>query len=342
VNLFDLPDSTVSAALARGVPAFLLVNPIEYHGPHLSLRNDSLVSSGIAEDLHAYLKARSSDPEDFPFLPTRDLDVGVEPTKGPGSEPVSYFAVRKKVLDACRELRRLGARKVVVVTFHGSPLHAYALEAGVSWLERHDIRAFSVMSLLLRELLHADGSRYLEAYAGVEASRRESLARDVASDFHGGYFETSVALHYAPESVRAFYTRVPDCPPFGMPSLVSALVARLERLGLAAAAREISLVARGASWMALRPFPGYTGAPSLASPEAGRVFARLMLELFGPAVMRVLAGAEKSPSPPLPWVRWITLYGLIGVPTPESAMATFPDLSLAAERAIDGAHVEPA
>ncbi len=95
VKLFD-DDSFASAALARGVPAFVLVNPIEYHGPHLSLRNDHLVSMGLAKDLHAFLRARSGERDDglFPFLPTRDLDVGVEPASGPGSVPVSFAKPR--------------------------------------------------------------------------------------------------------------------------------------------------------------------------------------------------------------------------------------------------------
>ncbi len=321
-------ESLASAALARGVPAFLLVNPIEYHGPHLSLRNDHLVSVGIARDLHAYLRDRSGEPaDDFPLLVTRDLDVGVEPTAGPGSVFVSYAEVKRTVIEACRELRRLGAQKVVLVTFHGSPIHAFALEAGVSWLRRHGIVAFSPMNLLLNELIEADGARYGEAYAHVrDDAKRNAMQAGVASDFHGGFFETSLALHYAKSSVRAFYTRVPDCPPFGESKLLDTLLALVSRAGFAARAREISLVFRGASWMALRPFPGYTGAPSLASEAAGAAFAKLLLELYGPAAEDVLSGGAESPAPPLGWVRFVTLYGRVGVPTPASAMMKFPHL----------------
>ncbi len=344
MKLFD-DDSLASAALARGVPAFLLVNPMEYHGPHLSLRNDHLVSVGIARDLHAYLRAHTADLHDdaFPFLMTRDLDVGVEPTSGPGSVHVPFAKVRTEVIRACRELRRLGARKVVLVTFHGSPLHAFALEAGVEWLTRHGIVAFSPMNLLLRELMFADGARYAEAYEGIPANDRATMLADVASDFHGGFFETSLALHYAQSSVRAFYTDVPDCPPFPEPKLVTRVLGLLERIGFRDVAREISLVVRGASWMALRPFPGYTGAPRYASVEAGAVFAKLLLGLYGPAAEDVLSGGASSPTPPLGWVRYLTLYGRLGVPTPPSAMMTFPGLGQAEAPPAEGhAHATPA
>jgi len=347
VQLFD-DRSLARAALGRGVPAFLLVNPIEYHGPHLSLRNDHLVSVGVARDLHAELRRRvglAGAPEEaYRLLLTRDLDVGVEPAPGPGSEPVDYFEVRRAVLDACRELAALGASRVVLVTFHGSPLHAYALEAGVRWLRRRGVRAISPMGELLWELLAAEspegaaGSRYAEAYAHLPAERARALMADIASDFHGGFFETSLALHYAPESVRAFYTELPDCAPFAGPRLVARGVARLRGLGARARVRaeEVSLVARGAAWLSLRPFPGYTGAPSLATPAAGRVFARELTARFGDAAEAALHRGEAPRPPPLGWLRWATLFGRVGVHAGPGDMLRFDHLATEGGRARDG------
>lgn len=331
----DLP--LARAALGRGVPAYLLVNPIEYHGPHLSLRNDHLVSVGVARDLHAELRRRAglagASEEVSPLLMTRDLDVGVEPAPGPGSQPVDYFAVRGAVLEACRELAALGASRVVLVTFHGSPLHAFALEEGARWLRRRGVRAVSPMGELLRELLAAEspgaaGDRYAEAYAHLPPERARALMADIASDFHGGFFETSLALHYAPESVRAFYTELPDCAPFAGPRLVARGVAGLRGLGARARARaeEVSLVARGAAWLSLRPFPGYTGAPSLATPAAGRVFARELTALFGDAAEAALYRGESPRPPPLGWLRWATLFGRVGVHAGPGDMLRFDHL----------------
>lgn len=52
--LFEEPASA-KAAFSSGAPVYLPVNPIEYHGPHLSLLNDHLISVGLAGDLHAEL-----------------------------------------------------------------------------------------------------------------------------------------------------------------------------------------------------------------------------------------------------------------------------------------------
>lgn len=343
--------SLARTALARGVPAFLLVNPIEYHGPHLSLRNDHLVSLGVAGELHAELRRHAgltaAPKEAYPLLVTRDLDVGVEPAPGPGSVPVDYFAVRSAVLAACRELVSLGASRVVLMTFHGSPLHAFALDAGVRWLLRRGVRAVSPMSELLRVLLAAESAddaataRYAEAYALLPPDRARAMRADLGSDFHAGFFETSLALHYAPSSVHACYKQLPDCAPFAGPRVVAAGLAGLRGFGARARVRaqEVSLVARGAAWLSLRPFPGYTGAPSLATPEAGRVFARELNALFGEVVASALLRGEPQAPPPLGWLRWVTLFGRLGVHAGPGDMLRFgaPGEDPAALASDDGA-----
>ena len=37
----SMPHAEAREALATGAPVFLCVNPVEYHGPHLSLRQDN-------------------------------------------------------------------------------------------------------------------------------------------------------------------------------------------------------------------------------------------------------------------------------------------------------------
>src|SRR5207249_3028418 len=80
-RLFDLPLAGVRDALASGAPVYVPVNPLEYHGPHLPLRNDAMVTAGLVRDVHARLAAAHSD---WPLLVANDLDAGVEPVPGPG------------------------------------------------------------------------------------------------------------------------------------------------------------------------------------------------------------------------------------------------------------------
>src|SRR5205807_1521461 len=73
ISIFDLPHQDAQRLARSGAPVYLTVNPVEYHGPHLSLHNDRLVSTGIVRDLHERLRAR----HDWPLLLGGDLEVGV-------------------------------------------------------------------------------------------------------------------------------------------------------------------------------------------------------------------------------------------------------------------------
>ena len=110
--MLPLLDQSHREALRRvrsGATVYLSVNPVEFHGPHLSLHNDRLVSEGLIRDLHARL-----EPEQ-PLLVGADLEVGVDPCPGPGSRHTPFTVVRRLVLDACRGLAELGA----AFTAHG-------------------------------------------------------------------------------------------------------------------------------------------------------------------------------------------------------------------------------
>lgn len=320
--------SALRKKLLRGAPVYLPVNPIEYHGPHLSLRNDHLVSVGLARDLHAALDALHGSA---PFLLARELDVGVDPAPGPGSIAVPFREVVRRVEEACRWLARHGARRVVLMTFHGSPLHAIALEAGVRLLGKMHVKAFSPLNLVMRELLALGqdpdgdaGARFAAAFDDVEdEAQRAEMRRALPQDFHGGFFETSVALHYAPGTVRPMHRTLPPCPPFS-PDARAAGAARLaSRLGLDTLAGELGLVADGLAWYALRPFPGYTGCPHLASARAGRVFAREIVAAYADAARGVLYGDEPSPRPILRWLPLASLGGRVGPAVPVSDVQRF-------------------
>src|SRR5205823_11999767 len=195
IPLFDLPHAEARALLAGGMPVYLPVNPVEYHGPHLSLHNDALISAGLIGDLHRAI----SDGQGWPLVVAASLELGVDPCPGPGTRDTPYGEVREIVIETCQALADLGARRVVLMTFHGSPLHALALEAGVRALEGRGLQAISPMNLLLQALLGIETEPYAEALAHIDdpAERRRMLA-GLVHDFHAGFAETSLSLHYAP------------------------------------------------------------------------------------------------------------------------------------------------
>ena len=92
-DLLDQPHRRATTLLSSGAPVYLLVNPVEYHGPHLSLHNDGLLSRALVAQLHE----RFQRDHDWPLLQAADLELGFEPVSGPGSRHSSFATVRDQV-----------------------------------------------------------------------------------------------------------------------------------------------------------------------------------------------------------------------------------------------------
>ncbi len=315
VNLLDVSHSEAERLVATGAPVYLTVNPVEYHGPHLSLHNDRLVSRGLLRDLHARLQKRHPD---WPLLIADDLEIGVEPCPGIGSRHTSFGTACELVREACRALAELGAQRVVLMTFHGAPLHNLALEEGVELLTQNGVRAVSPFNWVLREQLSLDGNRHAAALAHVtDEAERAIMLRDLKFDFHAGFFETSMALYYAPDSVAPTYRELPPCPAItpDMPFVYASRAAR--SMGSEELANELELASVARGWNAMRPFYGYTGRPHHATAASGELFAREILDQYEPGVEAVLDGREKSPKPIMSWIAVATLGGrLAGMQVP--------------------------
>lgn len=320
VSILDVPHTELRGMLSRGAPVYVPVNPVEYHGPHLSLHNDHAVSVGLAKRLHA----RLADVTDgAPLLLASSLEAGVEPCPGPGTRATSFRDLRAMVVRAAEALVELGARRVVFMTFHGAPLHAWALHAGVLRVRSLGAQATQPFNLVLRALLDADFGDFEEAFETVPAgAERETLRAGVADDFHAGFFETSVALALAPETVSAVHTRLKPCPAI-VPNAALARAAAVARaLRQDVLSRELTFAAAGVGWMELRPFPGYTGRPHLASAAAGEVFVRAMLDRYDPSVRQVFSGGAPPP-PIMPWIVPLTAGGALpATHVPREAIAS--------------------
>jgi len=314
ISLLDIPHQEARRLVKGGAPVYLTVNPVEYHGPHLSLHNDRLISIGLVGAVHAELAKK----HDWPLLLGADLEIGVEPCPGPGTRRTPFPIVRHLVLEACRAIAELGASKVVLMTFHGAPLHNLAIEAGVELLRAAGARAVAPFNGLLSEMLFLEPAKFAAAFThvGDEAERAQMMAA-LSNDFHAGFFETSMALHYAPESVAPDYTSLAPCPDV-RPDGTLALASRLARaLGADKLSRELTFAAEGIGWNALRPFPGYTGRPHRATPQAGAVFAAEIVRRYVDGIEDVFAGRAESPPPIMRWVGMLSLGGRIGnLPVP--------------------------
>ncbi len=292
VRLLDLPHHRARAAVDSGAPVYLPVNPVEFHGPHLSLHNDHLLSMGMIRDLHAAL----SEGRDWPLILSDSIELGFEPVPGPGSRPTPFPVLLKAVLQACDALADLGAKRVVLVTFHGAPLHNLAIQRGVERLARRGVPAFAPMHLVLEAALGLDPAQYTGAVAHIsDDEERAAALAELPGDFHAGFFETSLALHWAPETVSPIVERLPPCAPVTPDRGVGALARAARRLGSGRLADELDFAARGLGWYSLRPFPGYTGRPHLASAEAGARFVEAIFERTVAAAEAVGGGGGGGP-----------------------------------------------
>jgi creatinine amidohydrolase/Fe(II)-dependent formamide hydrolase-like protein len=280
------------------------------------VENDIRVCQGLVRGLHARLAAEHPD---WPLLALPDLRVGVDPVPGPGSEPVSYVRVRRLVLSTCRAVRALGARRVVLMTFHGSPHHGAALEAGAAWLRRQGVQAVAPVAPLLLRLIEQDGGEYADLLTLEDGVRPFSGGH--VDDFHAGLMETSLALHLAPDSVHPRYRDLPPCPALPAIRPLAAAAAVVGRLGARRLARELAFAASGLAWFRVRPFPGYSGSPHRASAALGAALTERLTADLADLVTGAFAG-RTPPRPLLGWLPWVTLGGRVGeVRVPERAWA---------------------
>lgn len=303
LHLLDLPNHEARRLLATGVPVWLHVNPVEYHGPHLSLHNDGLISRGLAERLHARLW-----PE-LPHVAMPDLEVGADPVQGPGTRTVPYPTVRALVLEAVQALHALGAQRVVLMTFHGAPLHNLAIHAGLEWLWARGVQAVAPFHGLLQQLVDPQPEMLDAAVAAVPAERRQEARALLATDYHAGMFETSLALALAPDSVSPSHLELPDCPPCEPDALMLRAADLARRMGRGHLATELHFGAWGTGWLNLRPFPGYTGRPAWASAEIGEAFAQLLVGQYAALTQGVFEDRIAHPPPVFAWLAKVSAGG---------------------------------
>lgn len=301
-----MPWSRARAAAASSGAVALLVNPVEFHGPHLSLHNDALVARGLAAELERALERRGMRG---PLAIAGELEVGVEPVPGPGSRATSLAQASALVVEACVSLAELGAKRVVLLTFHGAPLHARALHAGIEALARRGVPAVAPLDAALRMIGDLDPHRFADVLEHVPEGERARLAAELPLDYHAGFLETSVALALAPDAVDPAYRTLPPCPDFAPDRRLEAASRAARRAGRAELARELATAAHFVAWRAVRPFPGYTGRPHLASAEAGRAIVRHLTDVLADATWDAIGRNVPSPPPPMSWLATATLGG---------------------------------
>jgi creatinine amidohydrolase len=185
---------------ARAV-AVLPVAAVEQHGPHLPLGTDLR----IAEGMLAEVRRRCPDDLELLFLPVQAVGKSNEHLFAPGTLTLDAATALAAWTEIGLSVARAGLRKLVVVTSHGGNA--------------------AVVEILARELRIRAGMLCVRAsWGGFGQPEGLFSARERRFGIHGGDVETSLMLHFRPETVDmdaardfASSAEVTALPPTGWP-----------------------------------------------------------------------------------------------------------------------------
>ncbi|MFO0980662.1 MAG: creatininase family protein [Planctomycetota bacterium] len=234
--------------LATGPIALLPTGSVEPHGPHLSLRVDTIIAEGVA--LRAAYKLTGVNTPAV-VLPAVPFGVTHYASGFAGVVGLSASLLGLVIQEIAHELKKAGARLLVLVNAHLEPDHLAALADAVAAVERQ---------------------------VGLPAifpniTRRDHAAR-LGEEFqsgacHGGSFETSLVLASSEDDVLR--ARLQGLPPVAI-SLSKAIrdgKRTFHEAGLASA---------------------YCGSPASASVAEGERTYDVLADIIAAAALAALRG----------------------------------------------------
>lgn len=160
------------------VIAILPTAAIEQHGPHLPTGTDTM----IAEGMLAELRRKCPDDLDIRILPVQAVGKSNEHLHAKGTLTLTAETALRAWVEIGLSVARAGVRKIVIVNSHGGNL--------------------DLVSILSRELRVRAGMLAVKCqWGGFGAPDDLFSEREVAMGIHGGDRETSLMLHFRPETI---------------------------------------------------------------------------------------------------------------------------------------------
>lgn len=246
------------ARLDRAKTAIILPGGIlEEHGPYLPTFSDGMVNERLADSLATAIVARPGwTAVVFPTIPLGNSaanDIGGRFTF-PGTYAVRFETLRSIFMDLGDELGAQGFRWIFVVHLHGGPNHNRALDdAGDYFHATHH-----------GWMVHLAG--LMPVFGALDGEKSAAARRADGLPIHAGMDETSLLTFLAPALVRTGVSDAADQSDSTMEGLIR--------------------FARSPQW------PGYFGAPRLATAEHGARLWRAMSDSTTRTALRILDGAD--------------------------------------------------
>ena len=218
---------------------FLQGGMLEEHGPYLPAFTDGYLSERLTAEVAAGVVAAKPGWKALLFPPVSVGASGYNEIGGkfnfPGTYTVRPATLRAIYMDLANELGEQGFKWVMVVHVHGSPLHIGALDdAGDYFHDTYGGRMVNLWGLI----------PVISGWGNAMSVMTDAEKKEDGASLHGGADEHSLMLHLKPELVAKDYTSA------------TTVTGATMQASVAAASAE--------GW------PGYIGAPRIASVELGR------------------------------------------------------------------------
>jgi creatinine amidohydrolase len=158
--------------------AILPTAALEQHGPHLPVGTDTIINEGLL----ALLKDRCPDDLDLRILPVQAVGKSNEHLWAAGTVTLTAETALKLWVEIGLSVARAGVRKLVILNSHGGNV--------------------DLISIVSRELRVRAGMFVTRLGCGAFGAP-EGIYSDQENRFgiHGGDAETSMILHFAPQTV---------------------------------------------------------------------------------------------------------------------------------------------
>lgn len=234
---------------------------IEQHGPYLPAFTDGFMNEWWTERLGETLAREGWTVIVFPMLPLGDggaNEIGRK-YQFPGSYGIRVSTLRAVYMDLATELGEQGFRWIFVLQNHGSPIHNLTLDQAGDYF--HDSYGGWMVNLTGLEPADPPPAPPL----GEDAKRVNGI------DIHAGLSESSRILFIHPHLVSPAITQA---VPF-----------------TARSPDELIEIAKRDGW------PGYFGAPHLATATYGAQVMHHRLEAYTRLALEILAGKDPRSIP---------------------------------------------
>ncbi|MBL8958644.1 MAG: creatininase family protein [Gemmatimonadetes bacterium] len=239
---------------------------LEEHGPYLPAFTDGILSARLTQELADGIARERPGWTVLVFPPlaagaSGSNEIGHQFTFA-GTYALRPSTLRATFVDLASELGEQGFRWVLVVHVHGSPLHIGAIDDASDYF-RDAYRGTMVNLWGLLPVLGGWGDAMIGMSAAEKAADGLSL--------HAGMDEHSLMLHLRPDLVSPDYRQAPP---------------------VAGATYEAAFAT------AARPgWPGYLGAPHLASAEFGARIWRSFSQATLTTSLQILDGTDPARFP---------------------------------------------